>query len=266
MNNINESINVDASIGINFFAPKCIDRNERFDTRNAHAIANSKCNFRCSFCKYAVKKEHKPHYMTIKEFEKEVGQLIEKSKMFKFTGGEPCMNPLIEEELKIVKQKGGIVFLDTNGSMNNIIKKLLEKKLIDVLGVSLKGLTKEETVRTSGITNEKLCWDNVMDTIKTALTYTNVRVIVTYVAYDNFNYNDLLNFAKLLDKLGKGIYLKINNLCGNVHRDEKIKAVDGNKLKNMIMKFTEENDEWKKRVILINTSEAVTDYSKILFF
>lgn len=266
MNNINGTIEVDASIGANFFAPKCIDRDEKFDTRNSHAVANSKCNFRCSFCKYGVKKEHKPHYMTINEFEETVDQLLEKGRMFKFTGGEPCMNPLLEEELKIVKKKEGIVFLDTNGSMNTVIKRLLEKNLIDVLGISLKGLTKEEALETSGIKNEKLCWENVINTIEMALAYNDVRVIVTYVAYNNFNYNDLCNFAKLLNKLGKGVYLKVNNLCGDVHRDENIKAVDSNKLKNIIIKFTEENKEWKERVILVNASDAVTDYSKILFF
>lgn len=268
MNSINESLKVDASIGVNFFAPKCIDRDENFDTRNAHAIANSKCNFRCSFCDYTVKREHKPHLMTIEEFENRVNQLLKKGNMFKFTGGEPCMNPLLEEELKIVKQKGGTVFLDTNGSMNAIIKNLLEKKLIDVLGVSLKGLTKTEAIKNSGIKNEKLCWENVLDTIKVALTYSNVRVIVTYVAYDNFNYNDLLDFAKILNNLGKGVYLKINNLDGKKeeHRDKNITAVDGDKLKYIIEKFVEENEKWKNRVILINGADAITDYSKILFF
>ena len=55
---------VDVSIGENFFAPKCVDRSENFDTRNSHAMAYSKCNFSCAFCKYAVKTEHKPNYMS----------------------------------------------------------------------------------------------------------------------------------------------------------------------------------------------------------
>ena len=225
MSTTDDCTQIDASIGANFFAPKCVDRDENFDTRNSHAVANSKCNFRCSFCKYGVKKEPKPHYMTLNKFEEEVDELLNRGKMFKFTGGEPCLNPLLEEELKIIKKKNGTVFLDTNGSMTDIVKRLLDNNLIDVLGVSLKGLTKQEALKTSGINNEKLCWDNVINTIKEALKYNNVRVIVTYVAYDNFNYDKLCDFAKLLDNIGKGIYLKINNLCGDVHRDENIKAM-----------------------------------------
>lgn len=47
--------------------------------------------------------------------------------MFKFTGGEPCLNIYLEEELQIVKQNNGIVFLDTNGSLPAIVEKLLKK-------------------------------------------------------------------------------------------------------------------------------------------
>ena len=51
-NNIMEkNMKVDVSIGENFFAPKCVDRSENFDTRNSHAMAYSKCNFSCAFCK-----------------------------------------------------------------------------------------------------------------------------------------------------------------------------------------------------------------------
>ena len=62
----------------------------------------------------------------------------------------------------------GTVFLDTNGSMLNIIKGLLDENLVDVLGVSLKGLNEEEALETSGIKNVSLCWNNVLETIKIA--------------------------------------------------------------------------------------------------
>ncbi|MDO5557408.1 MAG: radical SAM protein [Clostridia bacterium] len=256
---------IEASIGENFFAPKCIDRKENFDIRNAHAIANIKCNFKCSFCKNGLNKNLKPDYMTLEEFSNKIDKLLYKGKMFKFTGGEPCMNPNLNIMLEVVKQKGGIIFLDTNGSINTIVSKLLNQKLINVLGVSIKGLTKEEAIRTSGIKNEKLCWDNPINLIKEASEKENVRVIVTYVTYDNFEYKDLEKFAQLLDGFGKNIYLKINNLCGDKHRDVNIKAIEPSKLENMLKRFTKENEKWRKKTILINSSEGVTDYSKIMF-
>lgn len=266
-NNIMEkNMKVDVSIGENFFAPKCVDRSENFDTRNSHAMAYSKCNFSCAFCKYAVKTEHKPNYMEIEDFRLRVLELIKKGNMFKFTGGEPCLNIYLEEELQIVKQNHGIVFLDTNGSLTAIVEKLLKKNLVDVLGVSLKGLTKEEAIATAGIKNSNLCWDNVLKTIALSSKYKNVRTIVTFVAYNNFNYEDMQKFADILDKLGDRIYLKINNLCGEKRRDKSLKPLSKENLKKIIKQFLNKNKKWKGRIILINDSRAITEYNAIEFY
>ncbi len=149
--------------------------------------------------------------------------------------------------------------------MLKIIKGLLDEKLIDVLGVSLKGLNEEEALETAGIKNVSLCWDNVLETIKIASNCENVRVIVTYVAYDDFNYTKLCDFANILENINDNIYLKINNLCGDKHRNMELKALDKDVLPKMICEFVEKNPKWKDRVILINSSEGVTDYNKIMF-
>lgn len=261
----NQDIIIEASFGENFFAPKCFDRDEHFDTRNSHAIANTLCNFKCAFCKNGLSEKVKPDYCTLKEFSDKIDLLMKKGKMFKFTGGEPTMNPNLEKLMKIIKEKGGIIFLDTNGSMESKVSKLLDEGLVDVLGISLKGLSPEEAMKTSGIPNQNLCWDNPILSIKNAIR-NDIRVIVTYVAYDNFNYKDLCNFAKVLDNIGDNIYLKLNNLCGDKHRDKTIKAIEEEKLVNMMEKFIKENEKWKGKCILINSSAAVTNYSKILFY
>lgn len=261
-----KKMKIDVSIGENFFAPKCIDRSEKFDTRNSHAMAYSKCNFYCAFCKYAVKTEHKANYMEIEDFRLRVLELIKKGNMFKFTGGEPCLNIYLEEELQIVKQNNGIVFLDTNGSLPTIVEKLLKKNLVDVLGVSLKGLTKEEAIATAGIKNSNLCWDNVLKTIALSSKYKNVRTIVTFVAYNNFNYGDMQKFADILDKLGDRIYLKINNLCGEKRRDKSLKPLSKENLQKIIKQFLNKNKKWKGRIILINDSRAITEYNAIEFY
>lgn len=149
--------------------------------------------------------------------------------------------------------------------MLNIIKGLLDENLVDVLGVSLKGLNEEEALETSGIKNVSLCWNNVLETIKIASNCRNVRVIVTYVAYDDFDYDKLCEFANILEKINDNIYLKINNLCGDKHRNMRLKALEKDILPKMISNFVEQNPKWKDKVILINSSEGVTDYSKIMF-
>ena len=229
-------------------------------------MAYSKCNFSCAFCKYAVKTEHKANYMEIEDFRLRVLELIKKGNMFKFTGGEPCLNIYLEEELQIVKQNNGIVFLDTNGSLPAIVEKLLKKNLVDVLGVSLKGLTKEEAIATAGIKNSNLCWDNVLKTIALSSKYKNVRTIVTFVAYNNFNYEDMQKFADILDKLGDRIYLKINNLCGEKRRDKSLKPLSKENLQKIIKQFLNKNKKWKGRIILINDSRAITEYNAIEFY
>lgn len=256
----------DVSIGENFFAPKCADRDEKFDTRNSHAMAYSKCNFLCAFCKYAVKTEHKPNYIDIEEFKMKISEMVKKGTMFKFTGGEPCLNPHLEEELKIVKKNKGIVFLDTNGSLPDVVEKLLKEDLVNVLGISLKGLTKSQATQTAGISNSHLCWDNVLKTIELASKYKNVRTIVTLVAYNSFNCNDMQKFADILNKMGNRIYLKINNLCGEKRRDKTLKPLSRENLHKIIMKFLENNEKWKGRIILINDSNAVTEYEQIEFY
>lgn len=203
--------------------------------------------------------------MTLSNFENTIERIITKGKMFKFTGGEPCMNPNLEVLMRIVKQKAGVVFLDTNGSMKAQIEKLLKAGLIDVLGISLKGLTPEMAIKNSGIQSGRLAWENPLETIKIATSYDNVRVIVTYVAYDNFTYNDLCEFAKILENISDKIYLKVNNLCGDVHRDSKIKPLKREVLSGMMEKFVSEHSNWHGKTILINSSEAVTEYSKIEF-
>ena len=268
MNDLNVKKNnnlIDISIGKNFFAPKCKDRNENFDKRNSHAIYYDVCNFKCLFCNHGLKLSSKHHYMKLKEFEEKVIELLNSSIMFKFTGGEPCMNTHLEDMLKIVKNHNGIVFLDTNGSYTDKIKLLIDKNLIDVLGISLKGLNKDEAVKTSGIKNEKLCWDNALETIKYASQKKNIRTIITYVAYNDFNYKNIVQLSKILDNYGKNIFLKINNLCGSLHRDNTLKPLDVNKLNEMIEKFEIENPKWKGRIILIESSEGVTQYSSIKF-
>lgn len=105
MYNLSDDTEIDVSIGVNFFAPKCADRDLNFDTRNSHAIANSACNFRCSFCKHGLK-EVKPHLKLFGDYKKRVVELMGQGKMFKFTGGEPCMNPYLPEMIKVVKENG----------------------------------------------------------------------------------------------------------------------------------------------------------------
>ncbi|PWB02110.1 hypothetical protein C5O24_12675, partial [Paramuribaculum intestinale] len=59
---------------------------------------------------------------------------------FKFTGGEPTLNPKLIDDMEVIRDLGGFIYLDTNGSRPDIVGKIIDRKLVDVLAVSLKGL------------------------------------------------------------------------------------------------------------------------------
>lgn len=249
----------------NRFAPKRTDLVDGVYSAS-HSICFSKCNFSCPFCDFTQRPDENYKYYNLAEFENKVNELLRKGRSFKFTGGEPTLNPELFEHLKIVRKNGGYIYLDTNGSNPRVIKKLIDEKLVDVLGVSIKGITKEEASKIAGVKNVELVWDNVFQTIKKASEAKDVRTIVTCVfTYDNFE-GRINKFAELM-KTFPDVYLKINNLQGSWHPKElKLVKVPNDTLEYEVDSFIKMCPEWSGRVILINTEEAIENYSKIRFY
>lgn len=130
--------------------------------------------------------------------------LLQTGHHFKFTGGEPTLNPYLKRDLQIVRDKGGIIYLDTNCSIADIIEDLLSKNLVDVLGISLKGLSKLEAQKKSRVSNATLCWDNVWKVIGVASS-AKAEVIVTYVVNQDFSFTTLKNFLAFWNLIPKSI-------------------------------------------------------------
>ena len=96
------------------------------------------CNFNCWYCH---------NYDLINETvgainEEEVFNFLLDRKGFidgvVVTGGEPTMQPDLEEFIKKVKQLGFKVKLDTNGTNLNAIKNLVQKNLLDYIAMDIK--------------------------------------------------------------------------------------------------------------------------------
>jgi len=109
--------------------------------RIATTVFTAGCNFRCPFC-------HNPEL--ISGIDMSVGEKTEKE-FFEYlkkrkgkidgvciTGGEPTIQKDIVEFIKKVSDAGYFVKLDTNGLRPDVIKKLLDLRLLDFIAMDIK--------------------------------------------------------------------------------------------------------------------------------
>lgn len=231
--------------------------------KKLHAIIYSKCNFRCKFCNLAFRQNDSMASYTIDEFVLLVSQLLQLSTCFKFTGGEPTLNPMLIRDLEIVKDLGGYVFLDTNGSNPAILREVAEKGLVDVVGISLKGTTVKSALHNANISNDILCWTNPLKSIE-CVTNLGIDTIVTHVFNNESTIEDLHEFADMITPY-PNVKLKINNLLFKQHRQKGLKRLDDERFAGMISQFLENSPQWRGRTIVIKDESAITEYDSIEF-
>lgn len=97
------------------------------------------CNFRCPYC-------HNPELIKrSKEVDYQASTILEflssrKGKLdgVVITGGEPTLQKDLPEFIRQIKELGFLVKLDTNGTNPEMLKKLLDEKLIDYVAMDIK--------------------------------------------------------------------------------------------------------------------------------
>jgi len=102
------------------------------------------CNFKCLYCynkeltSYKLFKKSKRKLIPEEEF----FAYLEKSKKMLdgavITGGEPTCSPGIVDFVKKIKSLGFAVKFDSNGSNPEILKQLIDEKLIDYIAMDIK--------------------------------------------------------------------------------------------------------------------------------
>ena len=247
----------------NCFAPKWYSGNEK--PANLHCVSYEFCNFKCNFCKVAYRNVDN-NYLKIDSFDKIqkiLTELLKRGNGFKFTGGEPTLDPYLYESLEFLKEKRAQIYLDTNGSNYKVVQSLITNSMIDVLGISLKGITKIEAMEKSGVSGE-LCWDNVFNTVKIANDLGVKQIIVTYVCFSDFNINKMFEISDLFSKYDN-ICLKFNNYSKPMGAPDNLKPMDTIQLYSLLEHFVEIRPEWRSRIIIIDDPKAVHDYKKIKF-
>lgn len=118
----------------------------------ACTVFTAGCNFRCPFCHNKGLVTEIPEEHAIRE--EEFFAFLDKRKGVLdgvcITGGEPLLQPDLEEFLTIIKGKGYVIKLDTNGSFTLALKNLASKGLIDYVAMDIKN-SKEKYFQTVGL-------------------------------------------------------------------------------------------------------------------
>ncbi len=99
------------------------------------------CNFKCPFCynKSLVISEEFPRN-TLTE-EQVLSTLIKRKRFVSavcITGGEPTLHNELYGFIKALKNEGFLVKLDSNGTNPDMIRKLLDEKLVDYVAIDIK--------------------------------------------------------------------------------------------------------------------------------
>jgi pyruvate formate lyase activating enzyme len=112
------------------------------------------CNFRCPFCHNASLVTHIDNSNQISE--EEILDYLKKRKGIIegvcITGGEPLLQPDLEDFIIKIKDLGLAVKLDTNGSYPEKLISLVEKGLLDYVAMDIKN-SKEKYPLTAGVEN-----------------------------------------------------------------------------------------------------------------
>ena len=117
------------------------------------------CDFRCPFC-YSpelvlpekIKKQPRISEKEFFEFLKEKKGLLEGIVL---CGGEPTINSDLPKFIKKIKKNGYAVKLDTNGSFPEMLRYLIDKKLIDYVALDIKAPREKYEKVTGGRANVK---------------------------------------------------------------------------------------------------------------
>lgn len=141
-----------------------------FPGRVACTVFTSGCNFRCPYCHNASLVM--PEQITDEEIsEEDFFQFLSKRKGkidgVCITGGEPLLQPDIADFIRKIRDLGFAVKLDTNGSIPNVLRALLDEGLLDYVAMDIKN-SPDSYARTCGIADPPI--DHIRESVRILLS------------------------------------------------------------------------------------------------
>jgi pyruvate formate lyase activating enzyme len=154
------------------------------------------CNFKCSYC-------HNPELVDTRLFqpcikENEVLDFLNTRKgkldAVTITGGEPTIHDGLAPFIKQIKKIKFAVKLDTNGSQPQVIKTLLDEKLLDFIAMDIKApLEKYKSVVKVPVNS-----DLIKESIRLILKAKIQHEFRTTIVESQLEEKDILQIAKLI--------------------------------------------------------------------
>lgn len=174
-----------------------------YDNYVTCTIFTKGCNFTCPFCHNSSLVL--PEYYAEKIPEDEVFDYLTARKKLVdavcISGGEPTLQPDLIPFIEKVKGLGFLVKLDSNGTHPEIIKELIDKKLIDYVAMDIKN-SLEKYALTTGEKSVDL--SKIQQSIKLLMTSGIKYEFRTTLINEYHTAQDIKNIAKLID--GAEIY------------------------------------------------------------
>jgi len=176
------------------------------------------CNFRCPYC-YVPQLVLPEKIKKLKEIPiTEIFSFLQKNKNLNeavvITGGEPTIQPDLLEFVKKVKDVGYLVALETNGTNFEILKNLIEEKLVDYVEMDIKNRLDFEkyNLTVGGVLTEEM-FENVRKSIKFLLKGKVAYEFRTTVVKEFHKAEDIVEIAKAIR--GAEVYY-LQNFRGGV--------------------------------------------------
>lgn len=123
------------------------------------------CNFKCPFCQNSSLVLNKSHEKGNYSEDEVLAYLKKRQGILQgivISGGEPTIQKNLKDFIKNVKKLRYDVKLDTNGSNPNLLRELIDEKLIDYVAMDIKN----SFLRYSATAGKKIVEDKIKESIK----------------------------------------------------------------------------------------------------
>ncbi|MCX8164561.1 MAG: anaerobic ribonucleoside-triphosphate reductase activating protein [Aquificaceae bacterium] len=176
-----------------------------FPGRPACVIFTQGCNFRCGYC-YNVElvlPERFGNTMPLEEIFDFLNNRVGLLEGVVITGGEPTVQQGLEDFMASVKALNYPIKLDTNGSRPDVLKRLLEKGLLDYVAMDVKA----PLYKYSQVCGVHVEVDKILESIRIIMSSGVDYEFRTTLLKEQLTEGDIVSIAKLI-KGAKRFYLQ----------------------------------------------------------